>query len=158
MQKKLQNNLHIRFLLANQTNRSMDREQKFVAKGGFDPPTSGLWAQRSSSGRLCFDSIWGMNLYIFYFQNAKFMKIPYISISVPIWGIYGLSDARNWIPDAESRTFDGLSYPDDRYFKYSSEKGVVDCAVTVSDLLKGSPLFLFPPRSTSCLTTAQLLL
>ena len=35
-------------------------ENVYVAEGGFDPPTSGLWAQHASSAPLCW--LYGMKL------------------------------------------------------------------------------------------------
>ena len=32
---------------------TFSQNQLFIAEGGFDPPTSGLWAQHASSAPLC---------------------------------------------------------------------------------------------------------
>ena len=34
-------------------NINIFQNQLFIAEGGFDPPTSGLWAQHASSAPLC---------------------------------------------------------------------------------------------------------
>ena len=34
-------------------NKNILRNQLFIAQSGFDPPTSGLWAQHASSAALC---------------------------------------------------------------------------------------------------------
>ena len=34
-------------------NINISQNQAFIAESGFDPPTSGLWAQHASSAPLC---------------------------------------------------------------------------------------------------------
>ena len=78
--------------LKNQMREVLVNEIKglYVAEGGFDPPTSGLWAQHASSAPLCWRNSEVMLCKIFVRKKNQYFRIYALReelLTIDFWNV-----------------------------------------------------------------------